>query len=105
MIEKAKLLASNGEVVLFVLWYCESDFDYAPILLYHSLYNEIEEINKKESKRGGTGTITLKMMSSLPDLFDLIKPETNNVFIDEYVINCKKDLLDLDFYLFKRYHS
>ena len=95
MIEKAKLLASNGEVVLFVLWYCESDFDYAPILLYHSLYNEIEEINKKESKRGGTGTITLKMMSSFNDLFYSIKPESN-VFIDEYVINCKTDLLTLE---------
>ena len=106
MIEKAKLLALNGEAVLFVLWYCESDFDYAPILLYNSLYNEIEEIKKEIESDRGTGMITLKMMSSLLDLLHSIKPELNlNVFVDEYVINSKNDLLDLRQLIFNRCHS
>ena len=45
LLEKAKMLARMGEFVIFVLHYeeAENDFsDSAPLLLYYSLMNEIE---------------------------------------------------------------
>ena len=93
MLEKAKKLALNGENVLFCLYYCQSDFDFAPILLYHSLYNEIEKFSKTSGRR--VGTITLELTKSIDHLSFSIK-KNMHVFIDEFVINDESDLRRID---------
>ena len=94
IIEKALILARNGENVLVVLHYSaniDDLSDNAPILLYYLLANEIQQ-----EKEHVQAKITLLVTNDIEkDVIGLIQPDTN-IFIDEFVINNAKDMELLD---------
>ena len=101
MFQKAKDLAMNDQTVLFVLFYSkitEAGFDsfgqYAPILLYCSLLNEIEQSDEK-IKNNLKLCITNNLKS---DVIPFVKEKKKkvNIFIDEYSVNSKQDLETID---------
>ena len=88
--EKAKILARNGNSVVVVLYYSNIKgtsylVDQAPILLYSSLMNEIEQ-EKGDLK----DNLKLLMINDLNQVEKHLKG--TNIFIDEFVINNKDDL-------------
>ena len=102
MFEKAKILAMNGESVLFVLFYSqisETEFDsfgkYSPILLYSSLLNEIELVKDENIKKNLKLVVTDNLKQ---DVLSVVEKQDNklNIFIDEYSVNSMQDTKVID---------
>ena len=99
LFEKALKLAREGNMVVFVLHYSQinesKDYfsDYAPILLYHSLMNEISQEKAEVADK-------IKLMVSKDLREDLVKDGSLNsnvhIFIYEFIVNDVDDLETID---------
>lgn len=98
LFEKAKMLAVNGKAVIFVLYYSstasagreEDEYlgDGAPILLYCSLMNEIDQ--GKDSVKSNMKLMVTNDLEK--DVLNTMTDSNVNIFIDEYVVDQEKDL-------------
>jgi hypothetical protein len=97
LFEKALMLAREGKFVILILHYSENTedeySDHAPILLFHSLKNEISSKEDHTQKH-----INLLVSNDLiKDVLDKdILQSDSNVFIDEFVVNANKDMKIID---------
>ena len=103
LFEKALMLAREGKFVLFILHYSnltdqktsDEDYfgDYAPILLYHSLMNEISNEDyqtKSKFQLLASNDLETDVLNSRQLQNDL------HIFIDEFVVHSDGDLKMLD---------
>ena len=103
LFEKALMLAREGKHVLFILHYSnlteeqksDEDYfgDYAPILLYHSLMNEISNEDyqtKSKFQLLASNDLETDVLNSRQLQNDL------HIFIDEFVVHSDGDLKMLD---------
>ena len=106
LFEKALMLAREGKLVLFILHYSnlteklptnvDEDYfgDYAPILLYHSLMNEIS--NEQDQTKSNCHLMATNDLQT--DILNSGRLQNNDVhiFIDEFVVHSDGDLAMLD---------
>ena len=97
LFEKALMLAREGNFVIFILHYCENTedeySDHAPILLFHSLTNEIS--NEEDHTQTNINLLVSNDLSRDVLNNDILQ-STAHIFIDEFVVNVKKDMEIID---------
>ena len=97
LFEKALMLAREGKIVIFILHYSENTeneySDHAPILLFHSLKNEISN-EKDQTQKNINVLVSNDLIKDVLDK-DILHSDCN-VFIDEYVVNANKDMEIID---------